>query len=67
MSPFAPPDGSVRGRDALQYRAPTWDELKGLAPEERRAVLEYFRRLNAGAAPTPDEARRPAEPPARKP
>jgi len=46
VSPFAPPDGSARGRDALRYRSPTWEELQGLAPEERRAVLDYFRRLN---------------------
>lgn len=51
VSPFAPPDGSARGRDALKYRVPSWDELRVLAPEERRAVLEYFRRLNAGAPP----------------
>ncbi len=58
VSPFAPPDASVRGRDALRYRAPTWDELKSLAPEERRSVLEYFRRLNAsGGGPTTDTPR----------
>jgi hypothetical protein len=51
VSPFAPPDGSARGRDALKYRAPSWDELRTLAPEERRAVLEYFRRLNVGTPP----------------
>jgi hypothetical protein len=28
-------------------RYPTWEELRGLTPEERRLVLEYFRRLNA--------------------
>ena len=49
VSPFAPADGSAHGRDALRYRAPTWDELRELAPEERRAVLEYFRRLNVTA------------------
>ena len=27
-------------------RYPTWDELSGLTPEQRRMVLEYFRRLN---------------------
>src|SRR5262249_25203852 len=27
-------------------RYPTWDELTGLTPEQRRMVLEYFRRLN---------------------
>jgi hypothetical protein len=28
-------------------RYPTWDELAGLTPEQRRLVLEYFRRVNA--------------------
>ncbi|MBW7933551.1 MAG: hypothetical protein H3C62_08055 [Gemmatimonadaceae bacterium] len=63
VSPFAPPDGAARGAEALKYRAPTWDELRTLAPEERRAVLEYFRRLNSGA--TADGGRRTAEPPAK--
>ena len=29
-----------------RVRYPTWDELSGLTPEQRRLVLEYFRRLN---------------------
>ena len=29
-----------------KMRYPTWDELTGLTPEQRRMVLEYFRRLN---------------------
>ncbi len=29
-----------------KVRYPTWDELSGLTPEQRRLVLEYFRRLN---------------------
>ena len=29
-----------------KVRYPTWDELTGLTPEQRRLVLEYFRRLN---------------------
>jgi hypothetical protein len=29
-----------------RIRYPTWDELRGLTAEERRLVLEYFRRLN---------------------
>ena len=29
-----------------KLRYPTWDELTGLTPEQRRMVLEYFRRLN---------------------
>jgi len=32
-----------------RVRYPTWDELRGLTPEERRLVLEYFRRLNTPA------------------
>ena len=29
-----------------KVRYPTWNELSGLTPEQRRMVLEYFRRLN---------------------
>ena len=29
-----------------KLRYPTWEELSGLTPEQRRMVLEYFRRLN---------------------
>src|SRR5437016_7312686 len=29
-----------------RLRYPTWEELQGLTPDERRLVLEYFRRLN---------------------
>jgi hypothetical protein len=29
-----------------RVRYPTWNELSGLTPEQRRLVLEYFRRLN---------------------
>ncbi len=31
---------------------PTWDALQQLAPEARRRVLEYFRRLSAGSGGT---------------
>jgi hypothetical protein len=30
-----------------RYRYPTWEELRALSPEERRLILDYFRRLNA--------------------
>lgn len=43
---FRPSDSEVRGRDAIRFRPPTWEELRGLSPDERRMVLEYFRRLN---------------------
>lgn len=31
-----------------RFRYPTWDELRSLTPEERRLILDYFRRLNDG-------------------
>ena len=36
-----------------RFHYPAWDDLKDLTPDERRLVLEYFRRLNA-PAPVPD-------------
>jgi hypothetical protein len=41
------PTGEGRGREATRFREPDWSELRGLTAEERRAVLEYFKRLNA--------------------
>ncbi|HEY1089748.1 MAG TPA: hypothetical protein VGE47_01515 [Burkholderiaceae bacterium] len=43
-------DGPQSGRAANKFAPPTWNELRGLGPEERRIVIEYFRRLN-GSAP----------------
>ena len=43
----APAAGPQRGRAAAKLTPPTWNELRALSPEERRLVLEYFRRLNA--------------------
>ncbi len=48
---FTPPDGPARGRAAVRYTVPTWEELRGLSADERRLVIEYFRRLNAEAKP----------------
>jgi len=42
----APPpllDPRITGRDAI--RLPSWDELQRLDPDDRRRVLDYFRRL----------------------
>ena len=44
---FTPPGDTSSGANAMRYRVPTWNELRGLSPEERRLVVEYFRRLNA--------------------
>jgi hypothetical protein len=52
-------DDSVRVPPALrarlqgednQLRVPTWDELQELSPEERRLVVDYFRRLSQPSA-----------------
>jgi hypothetical protein len=40
------PSGASSGRAATRFKEPTWVELRGLSAEERRAVLEYFRRIN---------------------
>ncbi len=37
--------GATGSGPPLRY--PTWDELMALTPEQRRLVLEYFRRINA--------------------
>jgi len=43
------PDALKRGATGAgpRVRYPTWAELEGLTPEQRRLALEYFRRLNA--------------------
>lgn len=38
--------GAQSGKAANKYDPPTWNELRGLGPEERRLVIEYFRKLN---------------------
>jgi hypothetical protein len=45
------PAGAVDARAAVKFRPPTWQELRGLSSDERRAILDYFTRLNS--APTP--------------
>jgi hypothetical protein len=43
----APAEGAASGRAATKFQAPDWTQLRGLSAEERRLVIEYFRRLNA--------------------
>ena len=45
-NPFLPPNSAASGKTVLKYRVPEWNELRGLSPEERRLVIDYFRRLN---------------------
>ena len=44
---FTPQGTSASGRAASKYAAPTWNDLRFLTPEERRLVLEYFKKINA--------------------
>jgi len=48
---FTPPGGPARDKAADRYAVPAWEELRGLSAEERRLVIEYFRRLNAEKVP----------------
>jgi hypothetical protein len=43
---FTPQAAPARAKDATRFREPTWDELRGLTADERRIILEYFRKLN---------------------
>jgi hypothetical protein len=45
-NPFLPQGSTASGKASLKYRVPEWNELRGLSAEERRLVIEYFRRLN---------------------
>jgi len=45
------PGGHVDARAAVRYRPPTWQEMRSLSADERRAILDYFTRLNG--APNP--------------
>ena len=44
---FDPGTAAASGRDATRFREPAWNELRGLTADERRAILEYFKRINA--------------------
>lgn len=45
---FTPGESPSR---APRVAVPTWEELRGLSAEDRRLVIEYFRRLNAAERP----------------
>jgi hypothetical protein len=47
---FAPGDAAGKGAPAVRFKEPGWEELRGLTTDERRAVLEYFRRINGGGS-----------------
>lgn len=43
---FKPDAAKGTGKSAGRFREPTWDELRGLTADERRIILEYFKKLN---------------------
>jgi hypothetical protein len=45
------PTAKVDPRAAIKFRPPTWQELRGLSADERRAILDYFTRINSAPAP----------------
>ena len=45
------PNAKVDARAAVKFRPPTWEELRGLSSDERRAILDYFTRLNSASTP----------------
>jgi hypothetical protein len=44
---FLPPNATANGKAASKFAMPNWNDLRGLTPEERRLVLDYFKRINA--------------------
>jgi hypothetical protein len=44
---FKPDNANASGKAGTKFREPTWEELRGLSADERRAILEYFKRINA--------------------
>ena len=45
------PSGKMNAKAAVRFRPPTWEELRTLSADERRAILDYFTRLNRAPAP----------------
>jgi hypothetical protein len=43
---FAPPAVPAVGAPASRTAPPSWEELRGLRDDERRAVLQYFEKIN---------------------
>ncbi|HEX7981519.1 MAG TPA: hypothetical protein VF461_23105, partial [Gemmatimonadaceae bacterium] len=45
------PTGGVDTKAAIKFQPPTWQEMRGLSADERRAILDYFTRINSAPAP----------------
>ena len=48
---FDPGNADAKGKAGAKFREPTWNELRGLTADERRAIMEYFRRINGSEKP----------------
>jgi hypothetical protein len=48
---LTPDNKDATGKAATKFREPSWEELRGLSADERRAILEYFKRINAANPP----------------
>lgn len=45
------PAGTVQAKAAVRFPPPKWEELRALPADERRAILDYFTRLNSAPPP----------------
>ena len=45
------PVGTVQAKAAVRFPPPRWEELRGLPADDRRAILDYFTRLNSAPSP----------------
>src|SRR5947209_3149598 len=43
---FTPTNTDATAKNASKFREPNWNELRGLTADERRAILDYFKRIN---------------------
>ena len=44
---FNPENPNATGKNATKFKEPNWNDLRGLSADERRAILDYFKRINA--------------------
>jgi hypothetical protein len=44
---FNPENPNASGKNATKFKEPNWNDLRGLSADERRAILDYFKRINA--------------------
>jgi hypothetical protein len=43
---FTPANTDATGKNGAKFQEPNWNELRGLTADERRAILDYFKRIN---------------------